>query len=165
MTADSPAPAPAEPLRFLDPAWVGAFNEALHGVSHQVPAGTSLVAADGKCSVCYVLPEAPPAALRVLLRFDVGSLTMLIEGGQGDDEQGDDEQGDDERGRERRADVTVRLDRPSALALLAGELAPAAALAGGQIRVRGDLAVLLAMHSVIDEARPLLAELLSRTVP
>ncbi|MCL4413647.1 MAG: SCP2 sterol-binding domain-containing protein [Actinobacteria bacterium] len=160
MTADSPAPAPAEPLRFLDPAWVGAFNEALHGVSHQVPAGTSLVAADGKCSVCYVLPEAPPAALRVLLRFDVGSLTMLIEGGRGDDEQGD-----DERGRERRADVTVRLDRPSALALLAGELAPAAALAGGQIRVRGDLAVLLAMHSVIDEARPLLAELLSRTVP
>ncbi len=129
-------------------------------MSHQVPAGTSLVAADGKCSVCYVLPEAPPAALRVLLRFDVGSLTMLIEGGRGDDEQGD-----DERGRERRADVTVRLDRPSALALLAGELAPAAALAGGQIRVRGDLAVLLAMHSVIDEARPLLAELLSRTVP
>ena len=129
-------------------------------MSHQVPAGTSLVAADGKCSVCYVLPEAPPAALRVLLCFDVGSLTMLIEGGRGDDEQGD-----DERGRERRADVTVRLDRPSALALLAGELAPAAALAGGQIRVRGDLAVLLAMHSVIDEARPLLAELLSRTVP
>lgn len=160
MTAGKQAPAPAEPLHLLDPAWVWAFNEALHGASLQVPAGTSLVAADGKCSVCYVVPEAPPAEVRALLRFDGGSLTMLV-----DHERGDHERGDHERGRERRADVTVRLGRATALALLAGELAPAAALAGGQIHVRGDLAVLLAMHSVIDEARPLLAELLSRTVP
>jgi putative sterol carrier protein len=53
-------------------------------------------------------------------------------------------------------DVTIVVDYPDALAIARGELDAADALATGRVRVRGELAVLVAGQSVLNAASALL---------
>jgi hypothetical protein len=54
------------------------------------------------------------------------------------------------------ADVVMLLDYPDALAMARGTLEPADALAAGRIRVRGDLAALVAAQAVLNAASDML---------
>jgi putative sterol carrier protein len=61
------------------------------------------------------------------------------------------------------ADVTVSLGRQDAFAMARGSLSAADALAGGRIRVRGDLSVLAAAQDVLASLAPALGALRART--
>jgi putative sterol carrier protein len=62
----------------------------------------------------------------------------------------------DPEGREERATATIALGYADALALALGRLNPADALAAGRVRVRGDLAALVAGQEVLAAAARLL---------
>ena len=53
--------------------------------------------------------------------------------------------------------VTIRLTWDDAVAMAAGELAPAEAIAAGRVRVRGDLSVLAEAQAVLAAVQPHLA--------
>jgi len=72
-----------------------------------------------------VVTGGPDGEARVTLRVAGGRVSM-------------------EEGESPGADVTIRVAWPDALALARGELSAAEAIAGGRVRVRGDLAVLAA---------------------
>ena len=137
--------------RFLTPEWVDAFNDALSGVALPAEAAEgSLAAASGRFSVTQVVHDVPPdgTSVRTTLAMADGRLELRV------DEHADDGVADAER-----AQVTVSLGYPDAAALSRGELSPAEVLATGRVRVRGDLAVLVASQALMAEAGQALGEL------
>ena len=54
--------------------------------------------------------------------------------------------------------MTIRLTWADAVAMAAGALAPAEAIAAGRVRVRGDLSVLAEAQAVLAEVQPHLAD-------
>jgi SCP-2 sterol transfer family protein len=143
---------------YLSPEWVRSFDAALTtlDLSDAIAAAGagSLAAADGTFSVVQVVTGVPGG---------------VAEGVVGGDEIGGDEvRGDEVRvvltvaeGRARLAldpagdhtgTATIVLGYPDALAMARGELDPADALAAGRVRVRGDLAALVAGQDVLAAA-------------
>src|ERR1017187_7227835 len=123
---------------YLSPAWVQAFNTALAGLDltdaiAEAGAG-SLTAAQGTFSVAQVVTDAPamPGAsggiVRTVLTADPGEALST--------------------------NVTIVVAYVDALAIARGELDPADALAAGRVRVRGELAVLVAGQSGLHAASP-----------
>jgi putative sterol carrier protein len=137
--------------QFLSPSWVGEFNSALEGVV--LPGAgpdAGLAAADGRFTVVQEVHGAPDGDLRVILHVDTGTLRLSRSAVGGDAD-------------ETAADVTIALSYEDAVALSAGELAPAEALNAGRIRVRGDLSVLVAGQQMLQAARVATASLRSST--
>jgi hypothetical protein len=137
--------------RFLSPSWVEEFNSALEGVV--LPGAgpdAGLVAADGRFTVVQEVHGAPDGDLRVILHVDAGTLRLSRSAV---------EDGADEIA----ADVTIALSYEDAMAMSAGELAPAEALNAGRIRVRGDLSVLVAGQQMLQAARAATGSLRSST--
>jgi SCP-2 sterol transfer family len=154
--------------RYLSPAWVESFDAALGALdladAIAAAATGSLLAADGAFTVAQVVEGAPDPT-------DVGTGT-----GTGTDTHTDTDAGtgtgtagtvrtvltiaegrahlvlDPDGAASDAADVTLLLGYADALALARGELEPADALAAGRIRVRGDLAALVAAQSVLQAA-------------
>jgi hypothetical protein len=130
---------------YLSPAWVQAFNAALAGLDLTAAiaaAGTgSLTAAQGTFSVAQVVTDAPamPGAsggiVRTVLSVDDGRIMLTSD--------------PDET---LPSNVTIVVAYVDALAIARGELDPADALAAGRVRVRGELAVLVAGQSVLNAA-------------
>jgi hypothetical protein len=133
--------------RYLSPEWVQAFNDAVSTLDlseaiSSAGAG-SLTASHGTFAVAQVVTEAPitdvPDAsahsLRAVLRVDGGRISFTIDPDN-----------------TIAADVTIVLDYADALAIALGELDPADALAAGRVRVRGELAVLVAGQVVLAAA-------------
>ena len=139
--------------QFLSPEWVAAFNAALEGVELG-PAGTegSLVAASGRFSVRQVVTGVPPDARTVhtTLVVDAGRAQMALE----DPEKGD---------RDGNPNVVVVLPYEMAAALSRGDVHPTAALGTGEIKVRGDLAVLVAGQAMLGAAAAELSDLRGTT--
>jgi hypothetical protein len=139
--------------RYLSPAWVQAFNAALSGLDLTdavAAAGAgSLTASLGNFGVAQVVTDAPAdtdavdGMLRTVLTVDGGRLTLAA----------------DPTGA-MTANVTMVLAYADALAIARGELEPADALATGRVRVRGELAVLVAGQAVLGAA----AEALGQTL-
>ncbi len=131
--------------RYLSPEWVQAFNDALSGVdltaAVEAAGAGSLTAAGGTFAVAQEVTGAPGGtgvpgrSVRTVLAVEGGRVSLALDPTAG-----------------RRADVTIMLAYDDAHAIARGELDPADALATGRVRVRGELAVLVAAQSVLGEA-------------
>lgn len=139
--------------QFLSKEWVAGFNAALDGVALGSE-GTdgSLVAASGRFCVRQVVSDVPPDArtVQTTLVVDGGTATILL-----DDPAATET--------ETRPDVVVALPYQMAAAISRGELHPTQALGTGEIRVRGDLAVLVAGQAVLGGAAAHLHDLQAAT--
>jgi SCP-2 sterol transfer family len=130
---------------YLSPAWVLAFNAALADLDlHEAVAAAgagSLTASQGTFGVAQVVTDAPPSTgaeggtLRTVLTVDAGRLTLAA----------------DPAGT-LPVNVTMVLTYADAIAIARGDLEPADALAAGRVRVRGELAVLVAGQAVLQAA-------------
>jgi hypothetical protein len=126
---------------FLSPEWVSAFNDAVRDVTVPAPGSDAgLVAQDGAYAWCQVVTGGPDGEKRVTLRVAGGHLSM--QSGEAAD-----------------VNVTIRIEWAAAAAMARGELSPAEAIATGQVRVRGDLAVLGAGQALVAALGPQLAAL------
>jgi hypothetical protein len=138
--------------RYLSPEWVRSFDAALSALdlSDVVAAAgaRSLAAADGTFSVVQVVTGVPSAApagpaeespatadVRVVLTVADGRARLAL------DPSGD-----------VAGTATIVLGYADAAAMARGELDPADALAAGRVRVRGDLAALVAGQDVLTAA-------------
>ncbi len=142
--------------RYLSPDWVQSFDAALRALDLSdvlAAAGAgSLAAADGSFSVVQVVTGVPPEVagtaggdVRVVLTVEDGHARLEL----------------DPAGTAAPAGTaTIVLGYPQALALARGELDPADALAAGQVRVRGDLAALVAGQDVLAAAAARLGDAL-----
>jgi hypothetical protein len=131
--------------RYLTPDWVESFDAALSTLDLSdavAAAGTgSLAAADGTFSVVQVITGVPGDVqagggdVHLVLTVDGGRARLALDpsGASG-------------------GTATIVLGYAEALAMARGELDPADALAAGRVRVRGDLAALVAGQDVLAEA-------------
>jgi hypothetical protein len=131
--------------RYLSPEWVQAFDAALGALDLTdaiAAAGAgSLLAADGAFSVAQVVDDGPEGTIRTVLTIADGRAHLAYDAdGTASDA----------------ADVTMLLRYADALAMARGALEPADALAAGRIRVRGDLAALVAAQAVLNAASAML---------
>jgi len=130
--------------RYLSPEWVAAFDAALDALdlSDAVAAAGagSLAAADGTFSVAQMVTGVPGAdgseeEVRVVLTVSDGRAHLELDPGHA-----------------LASSATIVLGYGDALAMARGELDPADALAAGRVRVRGDLAALVAGQDVLAAA-------------
>jgi hypothetical protein len=133
--------------RYLSPQWVASFDAALGALdlSDAVAAAGagSLAAADGAFSVVQVVTDVPDD-----IRADGGGtdVRVVLTVAEGRAHLGLDPTGTVS------GTATIVLGYPEALAMARRELDPADALAAGRVRVRGDLAALVAGQDVLAEA-------------
>ena len=131
--------------RYLSPEWVESFDAALGALdlSDAVAAAGagSLAAADGRFSVVQVVTDVPED-----VRTGGGDVHLVLTVADGRARLGLDPAGTVG------GTATIVLGYPEALAMARGELDPADALAAGRVRVRGDLAALVAGQDVLAEA-------------
>jgi hypothetical protein len=130
--------------RYLSPDWVASFDAALSALDLSDAIATagagSLAAADGRFSVVQVITGVPG---------DVhagGDVHLVLTVADGRARLGLDPDGTVG------GTATMVLGYAEALAMARGELDPADALAAGRVRVRGDLAALVAGQEVLAEA-------------
>jgi SCP-2 sterol transfer family len=125
---------------YLSPEWVQSFDAALGALDLTdavAAAGAgSLAAADGTFSVAQVIHGVPgrPSDVHVRLSVADGHAHLTLDDGATP------------------ATATIVLGYADALALSTGELDAADALADGRVRVRGDLAALVAGQEVLAAA-------------
>jgi SCP-2 sterol transfer family len=125
--------------RFLSEEWVAQFNAALRSVDPGAPG--SVRTESGTFSVeeqVTGVPGRPEEAgpLRVVLSVSGDDVSLGVA----------------DRDDARRCDVVVSLGYDDAAALSRGELDPTEALGTGRVRVRGDLAVLVAGQGILARA-------------
>jgi hypothetical protein len=129
----------------LSPEWVESFDAALSALDLTeavAAAGTgSLLAADGAFTVAQVVDGGPQDTVRTVLTIAEGHAHLAL---------------DPDGAASEAADVTMLLGYEDALAMAQGALEPADALATGRVRVRGDLAALVAAQSVLQAASAML---------
>jgi SCP-2 sterol transfer family len=127
--------------RYLSPEWVASFDAALRTLDLTdalIAAGEgSLAAADGTFSVAQVVTGVPGEASAVRTVFSVAAGSAHLTLGPSEEEP---------------ATATIVLGYDDALAMAQGRLDPVDALAAGRVRVRGDLAALVAGQSVLAAA-------------
>jgi putative sterol carrier protein len=134
--------------RFLSPQWVEEFNEALSAVVVAPPGpDATLATAGGRFTVVQEVRDGPDGDVRLILRVDQGSLRVQLDPLMGESEVAL------QRGDPERVDVTISLSYEAASAMSSGRLSPAEALNAGQIKVRGDLSVLVATQEMLAAAR------------
>jgi hypothetical protein len=138
--------------RYLSPEWVRSFDELLSALDLSAAvteaSGSSLAAADGTFAVAQEVTGAPAdlgssgvdalgahSLVRTVLTVSEGRARLVL---------------DPEASLH--ADVTLVVDYADASAIALGRLEPADALAEGRVRVRGDLAALVAAQSVLASA-------------
>jgi hypothetical protein len=130
---------------YLSPEWVQTFNASLSALDlteaiAEAGAG-SLAASDGAFAVAQVVidspvaPDDPDGTVRTVLTVADGHATLELDPAE-----------------TKPANVTIVLGYDDALAMARGELDPADALAAGRVRVRGELAVLVAGQAVLAAA-------------
>ncbi len=142
--------------RYLSPEWVGSFDAALRtlDLSDVVAAAGegSLAAADGTFSVVQVVTGVPTAAAAETTSAGTGAVAATAEArvvlsvADGTARLALDPTG------ELTGTATIVLGYADAVAMARGELDPADALAAGRVRVRGDLAALVAGQDVLAAA-------------
>jgi putative sterol carrier protein len=122
---------------YLSPEWVQAFNAALGALDLgdiiEGAAAGSLTVSGGSFAVAQVVTGAPAGTVRTVLTVADGRATLAAD----PDES-------------LPSDVTMALAYDDALAIAQGELDPADALAAGKVRVRGELAVLVAAQAMLN---------------
>jgi hypothetical protein len=131
--------------RYLSPAWVESFDAALGALDLTdavAAAGAgSLAAADGSFSVVQVITGVPDD-----VQAAGGDVHLVLTVAEGRAHLALDPAG------AVAGTATIVLGYAEALAMARGDLDPADALAAGRVRVRGDLAALVAGQDVLAEA-------------
>ena len=131
--------------RYLTPEWVESFDAALSvlDLSDAVAAAGagSLAAADGAFSVVQVVTGVPEE-----VQAAGGDVHLVLTVADGRARLGLDPSGTAS------GTATIVLGYAEALVMARGELDPADALAAGRVRVRGDLAALVAGQDVLAAA-------------
>jgi SCP-2 sterol transfer family len=131
--------------RYLSPEWVESFDAALGALdlSDAVAAAGagSLAAADGRFSVVQIVTGVPED-----VQAGGGDVHLVLTVAEGKARLGLDPAGTVG------GTATIVLGYAEALAMARGALDPADALAAGRVRVRGDLAALVAGQDVLAEA-------------
>ncbi len=131
--------------RYLSPEWVETFDAALGALDlHDAVAAAgagSLAAADGRFSVVQIVTGVPDD-----VQAGGGDVHLVLTVADGQAHLGLDPAGT------AGGTATIVLGYAEALAMARGELDPADALAAGRVRVRGDLAALVAGQDVLAEA-------------
>lgn len=123
--------------RFYSPEWVAAFNKAVSGLDVRgVDTGPSLTADSGSFRVAQVVRGGPDGELVVTMTLEDGRLALELSTPGADLEPAGPAGGE--------PDVTIVLSYEDAAAMSRGQLDPADAITQGRVRVRGDLAVLVA---------------------
>ena len=135
--------------RYLSPEWVASFDAALGALDLSdaiASAGAgSLAAADGAFSVAQVVTGVPgPGGVDGTDGAEEVRVVLTVADGRAHLEL-------DPEGRIR-GTATIVLGYSDALSMARGELDPADALAAGRVRVRGDLAALVAGQDVLAAA-------------
>ena len=135
--------------RYLSPEWVQAFNAALAGLDLReaiAAAGAgSLTASGGTFRIAQIVTGSPGGAPDGTVSADGTVSTLLtVEDGRITLETAP----PGSRG----ADVTIVVSYDDAFAIARGALDPADALAAGRVRIRGELAVLVAGQTVLNAA-------------
>lgn len=123
-------------MRLYSPEWVAAFNEAVAG----------LVPAEGVSFRMLQLVEGEGSTVRIALDAGAAGISLVLDPDEEPPPQ-----------------VTVSLAEEDAAALATGALDPGRLLAEGRVRVRGDLAVLVAAQELLAEASGRLAALSEQT--
>jgi putative sterol carrier protein len=145
--------------RYLSVEWIQAFDAALGGLdlSEAIAAAASgsLAAADGAFSVAQLVSGVPA---EVASGSAAGEVRVVLSVADGHAHLALDADADARDGAE--ATATIALGYADALALALGRLDPADALAAGRVRVRGDLAALVAGQEVLAAAAGLLGSAL-----
>jgi hypothetical protein len=135
--------------RYLTPEWVESFDAALGALDLRdavAAAGAgSLAAADGRFSVVQVVTGVPED-----VQAGGGEVHLVLTVAEGRAHLGLDP------AKVVGGTATIVLGYAEALAMARGELDPADALSAGRVRVRGDLAALVAGQDVLAEASALL---------
>jgi hypothetical protein len=131
--------------RYLSPEWVASFDAALRALDLTdaiAAAGAgSLAAADARFSVVQVVTSVPDDVqagggdVHLVLTVAEGRAQLALDGAGTVSGM-----------------ATIVLGYPDAVAMARGKLDPADALATGRVRVRGDLAALVAGQDVLAEA-------------
>ena len=133
--------------RYLSPEWVADFDAALGALDLsdvvEAAGARSLAAADGTFSVAQVVTGVPAGPdgtgpeeeVRVVLTVTGGRARLVRDPGPTVP-----------------STATIVIGYRDALAMARGELDPADALAAGRVRVRGDLAALVAGQDVLAAA-------------
>jgi len=131
--------------RFLSPAWIAAFGEAVAGVAVPGPSGDAgLAVRDGTFATGVIARDPSGVVHGVTLR--VSGHRISLTGGASPD-----------------AAVTVRVGWDDAIDLMGGAWVPAPALRTGRAQVRGDLAVLRATGVALQAVQPHLTALSADT--
>lgn len=141
--------------RFYSPEWVAAFNRAVEGLDLAGVDTRAAAASEGRFRVDQLVHGGPAGDLVVTLVADGGHLKLEL-GAPPTKEDGS-------ASHPQRADVTISLSYANAAAMSKGELDPADALGQGRVRVRGDLAVLVAGQALLAAASDRIAALLTDT--
>lgn len=137
---------------YLSPEWVQAFDAALSALDLSdaiaAAASRSLAAGDGAFTVAQEVSGVPSVVsagqqVRIVLSVAEGHAHLAFDPDT-----------------EHATTATIALGYPDALALALGRLAPADALAAGRVRVRGDLAALVASQEILAAAAGLLGSAL-----
>ena len=130
--------------RYLSPEWVESFDSALRALdltdAVAAAGAASLAAADGTFSVVQVVTGVPEEVqaggdVHLVLRVADGRARLEVD-----------------PARTAGGTATIVLGYDEAFAMARGELDPADALAAGRVRVRGDLAALVAGQDVLAAA-------------
>ncbi len=131
--------------RYLSPAWVESFDTALSALDLADAIATagagSLAAADGRFTVIQVVTGVPED-----VHAGGGDVHLVLTVADGQARLALDEAGT------ATGTATIVLGYREAVAMARGELEPADALAAGRVRVRGDLAALVAGQDVLATA-------------
>jgi putative sterol carrier protein len=136
--------------RYLSPEWVESFDAALSALDLTdavTAAGAgSLAAADGTFSVVQIITGVPEDVHGAGGQAAAEDVHLVLSVAAGRAHLGLDPAGT------ANGTATIVLGYAEALAMARGELDPADALAAGRVRVRGDLAALVAGQDVLAEA-------------
>jgi len=138
--------------RFLSPEWVADYNAALQAVGLETTEASSVRIESGSFSIeeqVTGVPGRPEAdgPLRVVLEVAGDDVSLFL----ADDQASS------------RPDVVISLSYDDAAAMSRGDLDPSQALGNGRVRVRGDLAVLVAGQGILARAAARMAERAAET--
>jgi hypothetical protein len=152
--------------RYLSAEWVQAFNDALAGLDLTdavTAAGAgSFTASQGTFAVAQVVTGVPPGIAASIDGVASGDATtsgdavrLVLSVAEGRAALAADPAGS------LPSNVTMVLTYVDAIAIARGELDPAAALAAGRVRIRGELAVLVAGQAMLNAAAAALGRTLT----
>jgi len=137
--------------RYLSPEWVQAYNDALAGLDIpdilRTAGAGSFTALQGTFAVTQVITGVPPGTAAP---GDAGSYRDTVRLVLAVDNEGAALVADPAGALP--SNVTIVLTYVDAIAIARGELDPGTALAAGRVRIRGELAVLVAGQAMLSAA-------------